>query len=291
MSRAAIFFDRDNTLLACDGYLGDVSKVALVNGAADAVARARQLGYATVVVSNQSGVARGMFDEEAVRNVNRAFDQMLLAENPQAIIDRHEYCPFHPEATVEQYKSDSDLRKPKPGMILKAAREMNLDLKRSWLIGDAPRDIEAGQAAGCRTILFVDPALPKSPASESASAVTANYSVTTLKEAMDIIEAGDGAARRSNDPAIKEMSNPAQPATRSASLAVLEEILSELRRRHETPPADFSVSKLLAGIVQVLVLAVLFFAYIGRSHTQNALLVALTLQTMTIALLIMGRQR
>src|SRR5258708_5121955 len=100
MKRPAIFFDRDNTLIVSDGYLGDPEKVVLMNGAADAVARARSVGFATVICSNQSGVARGMFGEEAVAFVNRKIDQMLLTANRAAVIDRHEYCPFHPEATV-----------------------------------------------------------------------------------------------------------------------------------------------------------------------------------------------
>src|SRR3954466_6780650 len=89
MKRPAVFFDRDNTLIVSDGYLGDPQKVTLISGAADAIARGRALGFATVVVSNQSGVGRGMFDEDAVRAVNARMDDLLLAENPQAIIDRH----------------------------------------------------------------------------------------------------------------------------------------------------------------------------------------------------------
>src|SRR5688572_33495600 len=117
MKRPAVFFDRDNTLIASDGYLGDPDKVALMEGAASAVARARELGFATVIVSNQSGVARGIFDEDAVHAVNARLDELLAAANPHAVIDRHEFCPFHPEATVERYRQDSDLRKPGCGMI------------------------------------------------------------------------------------------------------------------------------------------------------------------------------
>src|SRR5439155_23237372 len=113
-------------------------------------ARVRRMGFATVVFSNQSGVARGMFDEQAVCAVNRRIEELLVQANPDAIIDRQEYCPFHPEGSVEFYRQESDLRKPKPGMILRAANQMALDLSRSWVIGDAPRDIEAGKAAVCR---------------------------------------------------------------------------------------------------------------------------------------------
>ena len=135
----------------------------------DAVARARSLGFATVVFSNQSGVARGLFDEDAVRAVNHAVEGQLLAANAGAVIDRQEFCPFHPEGTIERYRCDSELRKPKPGMIYSAADALTLDLTRSWVIGDAPRDIEAGRAAGCRTILFRPPDVPVSPAAMTTS--------------------------------------------------------------------------------------------------------------------------
>src|SRR4051794_39772706 len=120
MKRRAVFFDRDNTLIACDEFLGDPGKVTLIDGAAEAVSRARQLGYATVTISNQSGVARGYFSEEAVHAVNSKLDDLLADANPHAVIDRHEFCPYHPDASIEKYRQESDLRKPKPGMILSA---------------------------------------------------------------------------------------------------------------------------------------------------------------------------
>src|SRR3954471_10035212 len=138
--RPAVFFDRDNTLIANDGYLGDPAGVVLVEGAAELVARVRALGCARVVFSNESGVARGMFTEDAVRAVNARFDQLLAASDSKALIDRHEFCPFHPEATVEEYRKESDLRKPKPGMIHDAADALALDVRKSWVVGDAPRD-------------------------------------------------------------------------------------------------------------------------------------------------------
>src|SRR5947199_5849046 len=176
MKRPAVFFDRDNTLLVSDGYVGDPAQVKLMPGAADAVARARKLGFATVVVSNQSGVARGMFDEAAVCAVNAKIDELLRQSNPTAIIDRHEFCPYHPEGTVEEYRSESERRKPKPGMILEAARALALDLSRSWVIGDAPRDIEAGHAAGCATILLKhSPDFAQSPAASEPSSVEPDF--------------------------------------------------------------------------------------------------------------------
>jgi D-glycero-D-manno-heptose 1,7-bisphosphate phosphatase len=348
MKRPAVFFDRDNTLIVSDGYLGDPEKVALMDGAAAAVARARELGFATVVVSNQSGVARGMFDEDAVHAVNARMDEMLAEQNAHAVIDRHEFCPHHPGGTVERYREDSDRRKPKAGMILQAAEALALDLSRSWLIGDAPRDVEAGKAAGCRTILFVPPDVAASPAASASSGVQADHTVTSLKDAIEYIashrEAGEheqGAggtgespprdesmsiphhphmpqrvesAARVDDPATNgtaaEPAPPALHATNDVSspppprtdreardprlYALAEQILDELRRSKEQPVQDFSVSKMLAGICQVMTLAVLFLAYLNRGDPMvllNTLIFALTMQTMTIALLIMSRGR
>ena len=385
MKRPAVFFDRDNTLIVSDGFLGDPSKVILVEGAADTVARVRSLGFAVVVFSNQSGVARGMFSEDDVHRVNARLDEMLQDQNPSAVIDRHEFCPFHPEGTVERYANESELRKPKPGMILQAAEKLALDLSRSWVIGDAPRDIEAGKAAGCRTIWYKDPRLPPSMAARELMLTVPDAVVSSLKEATDVIareallrqatpveppapappvrpaariaeepppraeetvakvssssarattdraaeveaEAREGEnaeppeSRRSAGPksvssakplmqvlaqkraaaqahAEAQQAAPSAPAPAgvpaSARLEELaEQILQELQRRREAPDHEFSISKLLAGIFQIVAIAVVFLAYFYfRSDPQPPLLVAIFLQAFTIALLIMGRQR
>jgi D-glycero-D-manno-heptose 1,7-bisphosphate phosphatase len=333
MKRPAIFFDRDNTLIAADAYLGDPDKVVLMDGAAAAVARARQLGFATVVVSNQSGVARGMFDEEAVHAVNARLDELLAASHPGAVIDKHSFCPYHPDASIAAYRHDSQLRKPKPGMILEAARTLALDLSRSWVVGDAPRDIEAGAAAGCRTILFHNPQIAQSPAAIEATVVAPEFTVSTLKEAIDYIErhltATDEPASPTTDegdelvlpapqrpdttassPAIRLLAQPAVPGTgkpaptkptapqadkptppatsRLESLA--EQILHEIKRQHEQPYHDFSVPKLLSGVIQVLALGALVFAYFHENLALQAILVALFLQVLTATLLLMGRK-
>lgn len=360
MKRPAIFFDRDNTLMVGHEYLGDPARVQLMPGAAAAVARARRLGYATVIVSNQSGVARGFFDEAAVHAVNHRLEQLLTADDPAAVIDRHEFCPFHPAAEVEAYRQDSELRKPKPGMILQAAEMLALDLSRSWLIGDAPRDVDAGAAAGCRTILFTPPGVPASPAAAGDGESTPDFRVDSLEAALDVIEQNADAPRRPPpeparppeaappaasrapdeprpappppadeppeapspsappaDPALATLNQsppairparavdasdtPARPgpggsAGSSRAEVLLEQILVELRRRDTLAgaDADFSVSKLLAGIVQVLAIGLVFVAYLSRETPDRfwALLIfSQFLQTLTIALLIMGRQR
>jgi D,D-heptose 1,7-bisphosphate phosphatase len=315
MKRPAVFFDRDNTLIANDGYLGDPRGVVLIEGAADAIARARQLGYATVVFTNQSGVARGMFTEEKVHAVNARLDELLLDHNRAAVIDRHEYCPYHPEAVIEAYRKDSDLRKPKPGMILQAAQRLALDLSRSWVIGDAPRDIQAGNAAGCRTILFKHPELLRSTAANALPTVVPEYEVDSLHAAMAIIKM----QTRSEIPAILDQQTAASapaavpmpaaetvapadkvPSTETSDSgafverieALAEQILQEMRRGREHNHADFSITKLMAGIVQVLALASLFGGWLMGYHDLSVLLqTAIFLEALTIALLIMGRQR
>jgi D-glycero-D-manno-heptose 1,7-bisphosphate phosphatase len=295
MKRPAIFFDRDNTLIVSDSYLGDPEKVVLIDGAANAVARARSLGFATVVVSNQSGVARGMFGEEDVHEVNTRLDELLRASNVGAVIDRHEFCPFHPDATVAQYKQDSSLRKPKPGMILAAAERLALDLSRSWMIGDAPRDIEAGKAAGCRAILIHAPDLPKSPAAEENLKAEPDCIVSNLNEAMDFIQKQiDGEVKIGPAPADTLPINQSPPPVASRLEHLTEEILFELRKRREHGEySDFSVTKLLAGIAQVMALAIVFLSYLYRNDESFVALIlfAIFLQTLTLSLLIMGRQK
>jgi D-glycero-D-manno-heptose 1,7-bisphosphate phosphatase len=285
VKKPAIFFDRDNTLIASDGYLGDPAAVRLIPGVADAVARARDLGFAVVTFSNQSGVARGMFTEDAVVAVNQKMDQLLLQQNPHAKIDRHEFCPFHPEATVEKYKKDSELRKPNPGMILRAAEALNLDLAASWIVGDAPRDIEAGHAAGCRTILVSDPSLSPSMATLQPSRFDPDETVLNLAEAMDIIQAA-----QDEDPPSIPGPGPAHALELARLEHLAQQILDQVRRQNEHP-ADFSLGKMLAGVTQILAIALAIGCYFYKplGDPLMPMLVALFLQALTISLLLMGR--
>ena len=147
MSHPAVFLDRDDTLVIDSGYIDHPDKVALMSGAREAVQRFRQAGFKVVVASNQSGVARGYFDEKRLALINQRVQDLLAADGEG--LDAIYCCPYldGPDATVDAYRRESELRKPRPGMLLKAAREMDLDLTRSWMIGDALRDVEAGVAA------------------------------------------------------------------------------------------------------------------------------------------------
>ncbi len=148
----AVFLDKDGTMIEDIPYNVDPALMALAPGAAEGLTRLHRLGYRLVVVSNQSGVARGYFAESAIAAVEDRLRSMLaeLGVPLTAFV----YCPHHPEGSVAEYAIACDCRKPAPGMLLRSAREHGLDTARSWLVGDILDDIEAGRLAGCRTILI-----------------------------------------------------------------------------------------------------------------------------------------
>jgi D-glycero-D-manno-heptose 1,7-bisphosphate phosphatase len=149
--RPAIFLDRDGVVIEDSHYLGDPSRVRLVPGAAEAVALLNRAGWVVVVVTNQSGVARGMFTEADVAAVHEHLAELLRGYG--ARVDAFHHCPHHPEAEVAEYRVVCACRKPRAGMLLRAAGELGIDLAASWMIGDRVSDLEAGAAAGCRTAL------------------------------------------------------------------------------------------------------------------------------------------
>jgi histidinol-phosphate phosphatase family protein len=147
----AVFLDKDGTLVRDVPYNVDPRLIELAPGAGKGLLRLAESGFSLVVVSNQSGVARGLFEEKALDAVEARLRQ-LLEEIPVELAGFY-YCPHHPEGTVDEYRTACTCRKPAPGMLLQAARDLALDLSRSWLIGDILDDIEAGRSAGCRTVL------------------------------------------------------------------------------------------------------------------------------------------
>jgi D-glycero-D-manno-heptose 1,7-bisphosphate phosphatase len=151
MPREAVFLDRDGTLIEEVSYLAEPEQVRFVPGAAEAVRKLNGAGLLVIVVTNQSGVARGYFPESRVAVVHERLTA-LLGEHG-AKVDAFYYCPHHPTEGGGAYRVECECRKPKPGMLLAAARDFDIDLARSWVIGDKRCDAEAGAAAGCRTVL------------------------------------------------------------------------------------------------------------------------------------------
>lgn len=149
--RPAAFLDRDGTLLEEAGYLDRIERLVFFPYAIDAVRVLNRAGYAVVVVTNQSGIGRGMYEESFVHEAHAAMATRVA--DGGAAIDGFYYCPHHPDATVDRYRRDCDCRKPSPGMLRTAAADLDLDLARSFSVGDKWTDVGVGRAAGARGIL------------------------------------------------------------------------------------------------------------------------------------------
>jgi len=263
MSTRAVFLDRDGTIIEDTSYVDDPAKVRLLPGVAEAIRRLADANYLVVVVSNQSGVARGLFDEAMLSAVHQRVEELLADHG--ATLDGAYYCPYldGPEATVEAYRRDSDLRKPKPGMLLQAAEELGIDLEQSWMVGDSSGDIEAGQRAGCRTIRIA--AQPDPDATHTAA---------NLLRAADIVEQGMKKDRaqtpRANSP------SPTRPATRTNAagddaVRLLGRIHDQLERANRPKRQhDFSVLRLFGALLQMFAVVLVVLGAIKMADDQDA---------------------
>lgn len=148
----AIFIDKDGTLIPDLPYNANPNLILLEKNSAEGLRRLQDQGYLLIVISNQAGVAKGFFEERQLIKVAQRLKQLL---NEQQIrLDGFYYCPHHPDGTVKEYAMNCICRKPGTGMILNAAKEWNIDLNASWMIGDILNDVEAGNTSGCKTILI-----------------------------------------------------------------------------------------------------------------------------------------
>ena len=151
--RRAVFLDRDGTINVEKNYLHKIEDFEFIPGAPEAIKKLKDAGFLVIVVSNQSGIARGYFDEEAVRKLHQHIQDELSVIGTS--IDAFYFCPHHQVEGLGDYKVDCDCRKGNPGMLLHAAQEHDIDLMQSFMVGDKLADIEAGARAGCKSILVL----------------------------------------------------------------------------------------------------------------------------------------
>lgn len=153
MRNKAVFLDKDGTLIKNVPYNVNPKRIQFYPEAYDALYTLHQAGFLLVVVSNQSGVAHGYFKEDAFRKVKEHI-QAEVRTNAGVPLAGFYYCPHHPDGTVPRYSIDCACRKPKPGLLFRAGEELNIDLQHSWMVGDILNDVEAGNQAGCATVLI-----------------------------------------------------------------------------------------------------------------------------------------
>ena len=318
MSNKAIFLDRDDTIIEDPGYISSPEQVKLLPGTAQALMQLKQMGYKLVVVSNQSGIARGMFTEDDLTHIHARMKELLATEG--AYLDQIYYCPYHPEGVIEQYRKESDLRKPNPGMLLTAAEEMDIDLGQSWMIGNAYHDTTAGKRVGCRTILLnLPPGVIKTPRPTDPSP---DFKAVNLKEAANIIRRYSQSPRQQQPPppaerppepappppqpkpveqappkkAVEVPEHPSMHTDRTEQL--LENVIKLLRTSHrEEMFTDFSLGKLLAGCLQIVVVFCLLISLwflMSTSRNVNAIMIslafAIVFQLMALTFYIMQRK-
>lgn len=305
--KAAIFLDRDKTLIDDPGYISDPDQVCLLPGVSNALARLRDAGFPLVVVTNQSAIARGYLTEGGLAAIHHRLRELLRTDG--ADVDAIYFCPFlsGPDAVEERYRQDSELRKPRPGMLLLAAKEMDLDLAASWMIGDSGSDIEAGRSAGCRTILIgngeMQSATPDFTASNLPDAAERILKETEMpdSEALDQLREASKGQASSTIGANRSVGVPADGSEAAPEWkqldATLNQILEELRvTKREQRYTDFSVAQLAGAIAQAVALcAVGWGIYAAINGAQNdaaiRLLVGMALQLMALTGFMAGKKK
>ena len=148
----AVFIDRDGTLIKDVPYNTNISLIEFLPGVIEALSLFKKNNYLLVLITNQSGIAKGFFTVDELTVLHDALQQMLMKHEIK--LDGIYYCPHHPDGFIEQYTIECNCRKPKPGLILRAVEDLDIDVSISWMIGDILNDVEAGKSAGCKTILL-----------------------------------------------------------------------------------------------------------------------------------------
>jgi D-glycero-D-manno-heptose 1,7-bisphosphate phosphatase len=187
VSRRAVFIDRDGTLIEEAGYLNSLDRLVFFPYTVDAVRQLTGGGFTVVVVTNQAGIARGIVEEAFLTTVHRHISDRIEAGGGR--IDAYYHCPHHPDGIVPSLRIACECRKPQPGLIRRAAAELDIDLARSFTVGDRWHDIQAGRAAGTRTIL-VRTGYGRKEEQHPREGVTADAIVDNLAAAAAMILAG-----------------------------------------------------------------------------------------------------
>lgn len=251
MKSPAVFLDRDGTLIKDTGYIDDPDKVQLLPGVADALKKLLATGYQLVIVSNQSGIARGLFDEETLSKTHGRLETLL--DRKCIKLAGAYYCPYldGDEAIVDQFRSDSELRKPQPGMLLQAAGELDIDLTKSWMIGDAPRDVQAGKRAGCRTILIQENGAEPLKG-EAPTYVAKNFSQAADRVIREMNQSNSINPSQKKEQSTTDSNDPTQPSHDQQVLRSLDRIHHQLERANRRKRQhDFSVLRLFSTLLQL----------------------------------------
>ena len=296
----AVFLDRDNTLIANDGDLGDPAQVRLIDGVASALLKLRDVGYRLVVVSNQGGVARGKFSEAEVDAVNERIATLIdESAKCRGLIERFYYCPYHPEGANKRYRREHPWRKPQPGMLLQAGHDLGLDLGRSWLVGDQPRDVAAGHAAGCRSVMVSNDRELIEQAKPAAVVETFSEAVQHILRSGDSDRENLQPSPPSSNPAAASAAGESPTAVRKTPAAPIESGFSELRRAmldltdqlrsDRLRRLELTTLRMVAGVGQLLVLLLALFGLLQLDDMEafvKWMLGAALLQLVTITLLL-----
>ena len=180
MTARAVFLDRDGTIIEESGYLDRLDRMVFFPYSVDAVRALNRAGFTVVVVTNQAGIARGIVREPFVAEAHRAISEKLAAGG--ARVDAYYYCPHYRTGVVTEYVRACDCRKPEPGMLRRAAADLDLDLARSFVVGDRWHDVAAGRAVGARAVL-VRSGLGGGEEARPEAGVHADVVVDTLADA------------------------------------------------------------------------------------------------------------
>ena len=152
LKRKAIFLDKDGTLIPDVPYNVNPKLITLQDGVIEGLKLLKEKGYIFTVISNQGGVAKGYFEFKELKGVEKKLNFLLNKEDID--IAAYYFCPHHPNGKIADYSTICDCRKPAPGMIFKAAEDLDINIGKSWMIGDILNDVEAGNKAGCKTVLL-----------------------------------------------------------------------------------------------------------------------------------------